>query len=106
MKVYIITEYGGSYDDSWDRIIGIYTDKAKAEKVKDTYWAKVQKRRGEVEEAIKQYDGKDFSDDAILQAWGKLDTELHDIYDVADVHLKEYPLDEFLGGYYNPENAL
>ena len=104
MKVYIVTEYGGSYDDSWDRIIGIYTDKAKAEEVKDTYWGKVQKRQKEVNEEVTKYDGVDVKDDD-SPYWALISNQ-YDMDDIAGVKLDEYLLDEFLGGYYNPENAL
>lgn len=97
-KVYIVTEYGGSYDDAWDRIIGIYTDKAKAEEVKDTYWAKVQKRQKEVNALLEVY--KEVEDIADESPYWNLINEQYDLGDTAGVKLDEYPLDEFLGGYY------
>ena len=41
-SVYVIREYGGSYDDSWEHIMGIFTDKNKADEFRDSYWQKVQ----------------------------------------------------------------
>ena len=98
MKVYIITEYGGSYDDSWDHIIGVFTDKAKAEDVKDTYWAKVQDHQKMIATEVAKYDGIDVKDDD--SPYWKLINDQYDIDDIAGVKLNEYPLDEFLGGYY------
>ena len=108
MKVYIVTEYGGSYDDSWDHILGVFTDKARAEEVKETYWAKVQKRLRQVQKALKKYEKNPSWDETPeeSQKWGNLNSECYDLEDIAGVKIDEYPLDEFLGGYYNPENAM
>ena len=104
MQVYVVTEYGGSYDDAWNKIIGIYTDKAKAEEIKDTYWGKILKRQKEVNEEVTKYDGVDVKDDD-SPYWALINNQ-YDMDDIAGVKIDEYPLDEFLGGYYNPENAL
>ena len=98
MKVYVVTEYGGSYDDSWDHILGIFTDKAKAEEVKETYWAGVQKRLKEVNDFMNNVedDIDDWTEEQ-HNTWA----EQYNLQDIGGVKLDEYPLDEFLGGYYN-----
>ena len=95
MKVYIVTEYGGSYDDSWDHIIGVFTDKAKAEEVKDTYWAKILTRRKELE----RYQNAPDFEEGSEESWAMYN-EWWDNADLSGVKLDEYPLDEYLGGYY------
>lgn len=103
MKVYIVTEYGGSYDDSWNHIIGIFTDKDRTEEVKEAYWTKVQKRLKQVQKALEKYTDNPNWDETPegMQEWYKLNSELWDLSDVAGVKIYEYPLDEFLGGCYN-----
>ena len=98
MKVYVVTEYGGSYDDSWDHIIGIFTDKDMAEGVKETYWAGVQKRLKEVNALVEaancsteDYTGEQFT----------IINEQYHLQDIAGVKIDEYALDKFLGGYYH-----
>ena len=98
MKVYIVTEYGGSYDDAWDHIIGVFTDKAKAEEVKDTYWGKIQVRLKEVNTLVETYTGVEVDDEN--SPYWSLINEQYNLDDMSRVDVKEYPIDEFLGGYY------
>lgn len=100
MKVYVVTEYGGSCDEYWDHVMGIFTDKAKAEEVKYTYWTKVQNRRQELIEKIRTYVDLDYNNKQELRAYNKLEHEWYDMQDIAGINIKEYTVDEFLGGYY------
>lgn len=94
MKVYVVTEYGGSYDDSWNHIMGIFTDKDKAEEVKNTYWTKVQNRLEGIKSSLNILNESDEELSYDLQM------EQYNLQDIGGVKLDEYPLDEFLGGYY------
>jgi len=96
MKVYIVTEYGGSYDDSWDHIIGVFTDKARAEEVKDTYWNGILTRRKELEAYQTAPDLEEGSE----ESW-TMYNEWWDNADLGGVKIDEHTLDEFLGGYYH-----
>lgn len=95
MKVYVVTEYGGSYDGAWSKIIGIYTDVVEAEEVKNTYWGKIQKRLKEVNDLLEVYkEVEEISDESPY--WNLLNEQ----YNLADMYLvdvKEYPVNEFMG---------
>ena len=100
MKVYVVTEYGGSYDDSWDHIIGIFTDKDKAEEVKETYWTHIERKQEEMREVFNKYKDTLNIDSEDNDYWTAVNKS-YDLDDISGVKLDEYPLDEFLGGYYN-----
>ena len=35
MKIYIVHEYGGEYEDKWDTILGAFTTLEKAQELRD-----------------------------------------------------------------------
>lgn len=95
MKVYVVTEYGGSYDDAWSKIIGIYTDAVEAEEVKSTYWGKIQNRLKEVNSLLEVYkEVEEISDESPY--WNLLN-EQYNLTDMYLVDVKEYPVNEFMG---------
>lgn len=95
MKVYIVTEYGGSYDDAWSKIIGIYTDAVEAEEVKSTYWGKIQNRLKEVNSLLEVY--KEVEEILDESPYWNLLNEQYNLTDMYLVDVKEYPMNEFMG---------
>lgn len=95
MKVYVVTEYGGSYDDAWSKIIGIYTDAVEAEEVKSTYWGKIQNRLKEVNSLLEVY--KEVEEILEESPYWNLLNEQYNLTDMYLVDVKEYPVNEFMG---------
>ena len=100
MKVYVVTEYGGSYDDSWDHILGIFTDKGKAEEVKETYWTNIERKQEEMHEVFNKYKDTLSIESEDTDYWNAVN-ESYNLDDIAGVKIDEYTLDKFLGGYYH-----
>jgi hypothetical protein len=107
-KVYAIREYSGHYDDSWEHIMGIFTDKAKAEEFRDSYWKSVQDRceeiihiRQKTESKYQDLDNWDIPTEE-TEYWDAVDDEWH-VGDIACVEVKEYPLNEIVNRYYVEE---
>jgi hypothetical protein len=98
-KVYVVREFGGSYDDSWEHIMGIFTDKAKAEEFRDGYWKSIEDRRKTLNEILDTRDEFVDIDDSIY--WRAVN-ENYDL-DIACVEVKEYPLNEIVNRYYREE---
>ena len=108
-KVCVIREYGGSYDDSWEHIMGIFTDKAKAEEFRDSYWQKVQDKL----ELYKNKKDAIWSTYVDICFWDMLEEDQKKINDIEDVlyrlqditrvEVKEYPLNEIVNMYYVEE---
>jgi hypothetical protein len=48
-KVYIIEDFGGEYSDSWQHIVGIFTNKDKAIEIAEKHW----KYKGDMDNNIK-----------------------------------------------------
>lgn len=100
MKVYVVTEYGGSYDDAWNKIIGIFTDKDMAEGVKETYWNTIEKKQEELHKVFNKYKDTLNIESEDTDYWNAVN-ESYDLDDIACVKIDEYTLDKFLGGYYH-----
>ena len=105
-KVYVVREYGGSYDDAWEHIMGIFTDKDKAQEFRDSYWQKVQDRTKLLKDKLDIIDGKyneegfwDMLEEDQIKV-NSIESELYRLGDIACVEVKEYPLNEIVNRYY------
>ena len=100
-KVYVVREYGGQYDDSWEHIMGIFTDKAKAEEFRDSYWKSLETHKTKLHEIVNT-ENLDL-DSENVEYW-KAVGEAYDLQDIACVEVKEYPLNEIVNRYYVGRN--
>lgn len=101
-KVYVVREYGGSYDDSWEHIMGIFTDKAKADEFRDSYWQSLEARREAIHKIFEKSIDKLQIDSDDEDYW-KAVNENYDLDDIVCVEVKEYPLNEIVNRYYVEE---
>ena len=55
MTVWILTEYGYSYDDRWENIIGVFSDKAKMQEIHDARKSKMESEKADRDAKMQIY---------------------------------------------------
>lgn len=82
--------------------MGIFTDKAKADEFRDSYWQSLEARRDAIQKVFDSRKELVSIDNEDEEYW-KVVNESYDLADIAHVEVKEYPLNEIVNRYYVEE---
>jgi hypothetical protein len=88
MTVNILSEFGGAYDDSYTRVIAVYSDRAAADTLMQAYHTKMRAKQIENERAYNA-----ITDDTPYDDMVRISNDYYAVLDYSGVRIDIYELD-------------